>query len=73
MDYFPQRKEYPLEDQTRIDKDDEMFGRGGSIDFGNRQTADHVHTLPEAEKSAGEETLLEKGTDGKATEGNSKG
>lgn len=31
MDYFPMRKEYPLEDQTRIDKDDEMFGRGGSI------------------------------------------
>jgi NADH-quinone oxidoreductase subunit C len=31
MDYFPQRKEYPLEDQTRRDKDDEMFGRGGSI------------------------------------------
>ena len=30
MDYFPQRKEFPLEDQTRIDKDDEMFGRGGS-------------------------------------------
>jgi len=28
MDYFPMRKEYPLEDQTRIDKDDEMFGRG---------------------------------------------
>ena len=25
MDYFPLRKEYPLEDQTRIDKDDEMF------------------------------------------------
>jgi NADH-quinone oxidoreductase subunit C len=31
MDYFPMRKEYPLEDQTRIDKDDEMFGRGGSV------------------------------------------
>ncbi|KYP16144.1 NADH-quinone oxidoreductase subunit C [Flavihumibacter sp. CACIAM 22H1] len=31
MDYFPLRKEFPLEDQTRIDKDDEMFGRGGSI------------------------------------------
>ena len=31
MDYFPMRKEYPLEDQTRIDKDDEMFGRGGTI------------------------------------------
>ena len=28
MDYFPLRKEYPLEDQTRIDKDDQMFGRG---------------------------------------------
>ena len=28
MDYFPMRKEFPLEDQTRIDKDDQMFGRG---------------------------------------------
>ncbi|HAZ93326.1 MAG: NADH-quinone oxidoreductase subunit C [Chitinophagaceae bacterium] len=28
MDYFPLRKEYPVEDQTRSDKDDEMFGRG---------------------------------------------
>jgi NADH-quinone oxidoreductase subunit C len=28
MDYFPMRKEFPLEDQTRTDKDDEMFGRG---------------------------------------------
>lgn len=28
MDYFPMRKEYPMEDPTRIDKDDEMFGRG---------------------------------------------
>jgi NADH-quinone oxidoreductase subunit C len=27
MDYFPMRKEYPLEEQTRVDKDDEMFGR----------------------------------------------
>ena len=27
MDYFPMRKEFPLEDQTRSDKDDEMFGR----------------------------------------------
>lgn len=27
MDYFPLRKEYPLEEQTRLDKDDEMFGR----------------------------------------------
>ena len=28
MDYFPMRKQYPVEDQSRIDKDDEMFGRG---------------------------------------------
>jgi NADH-quinone oxidoreductase subunit C len=27
MDYFPMRKEYPLEEGTRTDKDDEMFGR----------------------------------------------
>jgi NADH-quinone oxidoreductase subunit C len=27
MDYSPLRKEFPLEDQTRVDKDDEMFGR----------------------------------------------
>ena len=30
MDYFPMRKEFPLEDQSRTDKDDEMFGRGGN-------------------------------------------
>ena len=27
MDYFPMRKEYPLEDQTREDKDNRFFGR----------------------------------------------
>jgi NADH-quinone oxidoreductase subunit C len=27
MDYFPMRKEYPMEEQTRRDKDDAMFGR----------------------------------------------
>lgn len=27
MDYFPLRKEYPLEDGTRTDKQDEYFGR----------------------------------------------
>ncbi len=27
MDYFPMRKEYPVEDATRTDKDDTMFGR----------------------------------------------
>lgn len=30
MDYFPLRKEFPVEDQTRQDKDDDMFGRGDS-------------------------------------------
>src|SRR5205085_12196419 len=51
MDYFPLRKEYPLEDQTRIDKDDEMFGRGGSFDFGNKAIEDHHKTISEAEKN----------------------
>jgi NADH-quinone oxidoreductase subunit C len=27
LDYFPLRKEYPLEDPTREDKDDRFFGR----------------------------------------------
>jgi len=27
MDYYPMRKEYPLEDSTRDDKDDRYFGR----------------------------------------------
>jgi NADH-quinone oxidoreductase subunit C len=27
MDYYPMRKEYPLEDATRLDKDDRFFGR----------------------------------------------
>jgi NADH-quinone oxidoreductase subunit C len=49
MDYFPMRKQYPLEDQSRIDKDDEMFGRGGTIGFGTEKT-DHG-TLTEANKS----------------------
>lgn len=50
MDYFPQRKEYPVEDQTRIDKDDEMFGRGGTFDFGNRQADGSPRQIPEMEK-----------------------
>ena len=49
MDYFPMRKQYPLEDQTRIDKDDEMFGRGGTIGFGTEKT-EHG-TLIESEKN----------------------
>jgi NADH-quinone oxidoreductase subunit C len=27
MDYFPMRKEYVLEDDTRTDKEDSFFGR----------------------------------------------
>ena len=30
MDYFPMRKEYKLEDETRTDKNDTMFGRLGN-------------------------------------------
>lgn len=51
MDYFPLRKEYPLEDQTRLDKDDEMFGRGGSFDFGNRQEDGSPRQIPQAEQT----------------------
>jgi NADH-quinone oxidoreductase subunit C len=54
MDYFPMRKEFPLEDQTRIDKDDEMFGRGGSIDYGNRWGDEEGRTISEEDKQ-GEE------------------
>lgn len=49
MDYFPMRKEYPLEDQTRKDKDDEMFGRGGSAGYGTVKTEDDT-TVAESEK-----------------------
>jgi NADH-quinone oxidoreductase subunit C len=52
MDYFPLRKEYPLEDQTRLDKDDEMFGRGGTFDFGNRKDDGSPRQIPEMEKNA---------------------
>jgi NADH-quinone oxidoreductase subunit C len=31
MDYFPMRKEYTLEDQTRYDKDDVLFGRDKEV------------------------------------------
>ena len=37
MEYFPMRKEFPLEEQSRKDKDDEMFGRGGSFGPGNER------------------------------------
>ncbi|TDH25521.1 NADH-quinone oxidoreductase subunit C [Segetibacter sp. 3557_3] len=50
MDYFPMRKEFPLEDQTRIDKDDEMFGRGSRLDFGNTRDDRSDSTIPESEK-----------------------
>ncbi|MET0392854.1 MAG: NADH-quinone oxidoreductase subunit C [Chitinophagaceae bacterium] len=48
MDYFPMRKQYPLEDQSRVDKDDEMFGRGGTIGFGTEKT--DQGTIIESEK-----------------------
>jgi NADH-quinone oxidoreductase subunit C len=56
MDYFPMRKQYPLEDQTRIDKDDEMFGRGGTIGFDTGKT-DHG-TIIESEKSNVGESIV---------------
>jgi len=56
MDYFPLRKEYPLEDSTRIDKDDEMFGRGGSLGYGTEKT-EHG-TIPEEEKHDDGKTVV---------------
>jgi NADH-quinone oxidoreductase subunit C len=44
------RKEFPLEDQSRIDKDDEMFGRGGTIDFGTSEVREEPRTISEADK-----------------------
>ena len=57
MDYFPMRKEYPLEDQTRKDKDDEMFGRGGSSGYGTVKTAADT-TIAESDKdNVGEKSV----------------
>lgn len=56
MDYFPMRKEFPLEDQSRIDKDDEMFGRGGSTGFGTAKS-EAVGTIPESEQRPQEEEI----------------
>jgi len=55
MDYFPMRKEFPLEDQTRSDKDDEMFGRGGKTGFGIEKT-EHG-TVVESEKNGADEII----------------
>jgi len=57
MDYFPMRKEYPVEDQTRKDKDDEMFGRGGSAGFGTVKTGADT-TVAESEKNNIGEKLI---------------
>ena len=44
MDYFPMRKEFPLEDQSRIDKDDAMFGRSNNLSEGARlQNSDQTN------------------------------
>jgi NADH-quinone oxidoreductase subunit C len=56
MDYFPMRKQYPLEDQSRVDKDDEMFGRGGTIGFGTEKT-DHGTIIESDKHNVGEEIV----------------
>lgn len=56
MDYFPMRKEFPLEDQTRIDKDDEMFGRGGTFGYGTEK--EMAGTLREDQKQNEGEAIL---------------
>ena len=57
MDYFPMRKEYPLEDQTRKDKDDEMFGRGGTSGYGTVKTGADT-TIAESEKDNAGDKLI---------------
>ena len=57
MDYHPMRKEFPLEDQTRTDKDDEMFGRGGTYGFGTSETSNGVTVAEEDKHNEGEEIL----------------
>jgi NADH-quinone oxidoreductase subunit C len=56
MDYFPMRKQYPLEDQSRIDKDDEMFGRGGATGFGTEKT--EQGTITEFQKDNIKEDII---------------
>lgn len=56
MDYFPMLKQYPLEDQSRIDKDDEMFGRGGMIGFGTDKT-DHGTIIESEKNNVGEDIV----------------
>lgn len=56
MDYFPMRKQYPLEDQSRVDKDDEMFGRGGTIGFGTEKS--DQGTIIESDKDNVGETIV---------------
>jgi len=48
MEYFPLRKEFPLEDQTRIDKDDAMFGRGPLPAAANRGAVETPRQASEA-------------------------
>ncbi len=57
MEYFPMRKEFPLEDQTRIDKDDAMFGRGPLPEAANRGAV-------ETPRHANEATVPASGTPG---------
>ncbi|CAN5191356.1 NADH-quinone oxidoreductase subunit C [soil metagenome] len=57
MDYFPMRKEYPLEDQTRIDKDDEMFGRGGTFGYGTSETASGRTVAEEEKDNVGDKVI----------------
>jgi NADH-quinone oxidoreductase subunit C len=56
MDYFPMRKEFPLEDSTRIDKDDEMFGRGGTQGFGTETNEKDSRETVIAENEKNDET-----------------
>jgi NADH-quinone oxidoreductase subunit C len=53
MDYFPMRKEYTLEDMTRYDKDDVLFGR-------DKHVYDREKLLSQVNRQEG--TVLHSGT-----------
>lgn len=57
MDYFPLRKEYPLEDQTRLDKDDAMFGRGGTLGYGDEKAGNGSISEEDKNKMAGSKII----------------
>ena len=56
MDYFPDEKRVSAGRSTSIDKDDEMFGRGGTLGYGTEKT-DHGTISEENKDDEGKPVL----------------